>query len=230
MTAEDTPLHSRNARQSSVLPEAALRFRPAVVIGVGAVGRPTAEMLSGTGLRQIDLWDFDTVEEVNIGNQGYRPSDVGKHKAEACKDLCSAKAPSSEIRALVSAVDVSTRLMRESPEDTAVFCCVDKMSARRAIATSCRTSGVGLFVDTRMLGDDVWVFGCRTPEDYDAYLKELFSDEEAEPGRCGNSSNVYASNLAASLAVKVWTMWLRDIRTPKTIAATMSGFSIVADF
>jgi len=226
----DTPISARNERQRSVLPEAALLFRPAVVIGVGAIGRPTAEMLSGTGVRRLDLWDFDTVEEVNIGNQGYRPSDVGKRKADACKEFCVAKSPSSAVRAMYEAVGPSTSITDESPEDVAVFCCVDKMSARKEIASLCKANGVGLFVDTRMLGDDVRVYCCRTPEAYEVYLKELFTDEEAEPGRCGNSSNVYASNTAASLAVKLWTLWLRDLPSPKEVVATLSGFAIVADY
>jgi len=41
------------------------------VIGVGAIGRQVALQLAAIGVRQLQLVDFDRVDNTNITTQGY---------------------------------------------------------------------------------------------------------------------------------------------------------------
>lgn len=57
------------------------------IIGCGSVGSTIAENLARCGVKNMVLWDFDTVEEHNIVNQMFRQQDVGKLKVEALYDI-----------------------------------------------------------------------------------------------------------------------------------------------
>lgn len=53
------------------------------IIGCGAIGSHIAEQLARLDIKNIHLWDFDTVSAHNIANQYYRNSDINTPKVEA---------------------------------------------------------------------------------------------------------------------------------------------------
>lgn len=57
------------------------------IIGCGSVGSTIAENLARCGVKNMVLYDFDTVEPHNIVNQMFTQQDVGKAKVEALKDI-----------------------------------------------------------------------------------------------------------------------------------------------
>lgn len=57
------------------------------IIGCGATGSTIAELLARFGLRNIKLWDFDTVESKNVANQVYTERDFGMKKVDALKRI-----------------------------------------------------------------------------------------------------------------------------------------------
>ena len=57
------------------------------IIGCGSVGSTIAENLARCGVKNMVLYDFDTVEPHNIVNQMFTQQDVGKLKVEALKDI-----------------------------------------------------------------------------------------------------------------------------------------------
>ena len=65
----------RDARQRDLLPPQRLAAARATVVGVGAVGRQVGLQLAAMGVGWLQLVDFDTVETVNLGPQGYFESD-----------------------------------------------------------------------------------------------------------------------------------------------------------
>ncbi len=53
-----------------------------LLIGIGGIGCATASFLAASGIGQLVLSDFDTVDETNLGRQTlYGPGDVGEYKA-----------------------------------------------------------------------------------------------------------------------------------------------------
>jgi adenylyltransferase/sulfurtransferase len=55
----------------------------ALLIGVGGIGCAAATYLTSSGIGQLLLCDFDTVDETNLGRQVlYGPGDIGELKAE----------------------------------------------------------------------------------------------------------------------------------------------------
>lgn len=55
------------------------------VVGVGALGYGVVRLLAQAGIGRITAYDFDTVEEHNMGSQGYKPKDLGRPKVRAAE-------------------------------------------------------------------------------------------------------------------------------------------------
>ncbi|HMB72597.1 MAG TPA: HesA/MoeB/ThiF family protein [Gammaproteobacteria bacterium] len=73
-----------------VLPEvgsagqARLERARVLIVGLGGLGCPAAQLLAGSGIGRLWLNDFDTVDASNLPRQIlYTPADVGKPKTEA---------------------------------------------------------------------------------------------------------------------------------------------------
>ena len=61
--------------------QARIESATALLIGLGGIGCAAASYLASSGVGQILLCDFDTVDETNLGRQTlYGPADVGKLK------------------------------------------------------------------------------------------------------------------------------------------------------
>lgn len=57
------------------------------IIGCGSVGSTIAENLVRCGVKNLVLYDFDTVEPHNIVNQMFTQSQIGKLKVDALKEI-----------------------------------------------------------------------------------------------------------------------------------------------
>jgi sulfur carrier protein ThiS adenylyltransferase len=60
-----------------------LRRATVLIIGAGGLGSNVAFILVRSGIRQLVLVDYDTVEPSNLNRQTYFPGDIGKQKAAA---------------------------------------------------------------------------------------------------------------------------------------------------
>ena len=52
------------------------------IIGIGGLGCVSSEMATRCGIGKLTLFDFDTVEHVNLNRSMYKPEDVGQPKVE----------------------------------------------------------------------------------------------------------------------------------------------------
>lgn len=202
MTTSDA-LADRFIRQRELVPEDELAGLPCTVIGVGAIGRQVALQLTAIGVGDLTLIDFDRVDETNLATQGYRMQDMGIAKVEATSQV---------LRELNSDLQLTTICDRFRPRQSsgqAVFCCVDSITARQAIWRSVN-SRCRFWSDGRMLGEVIRVVVASDEESRRHYLTTLFSQSEAQPGRCTARSTIYSANIAAGLMVHQFARWLRD--------------------
>ena len=73
-------------RQLSLIPTEVLDKR-ITIVGCGAIGSFLALSLAKMGATNLCLYDFDEVSIVNMSNQFFRYSDIGKNKALALREL-----------------------------------------------------------------------------------------------------------------------------------------------
>lgn len=190
-----------------------------MVVGVGAIGRQVALQLAAMGLPRLTLVDFDGVEPVNLGPQGWLAGDVGRKKVNAAADLC------QQVNPGLSVSELPVRFRRSHAPEVfewpggeaggrgtrcAVFCCVDTMEARKLVFEVVREHpAAGLMVDGRMSAETIRVLAAHDGPSREYYPTQLFSDAEAQEGACTARSTIYTSNVAAGLMVQQMVAWLR---------------------
>lgn len=167
---------------------------PIDVIGCGTIGKPLAAMLAAMGADNLHLWDSDTVNGENMGNQGWMPGELGLPKVEALANMCrlygSKPVPHNE------------RVVRVSPlVGTVRFYCVDSVDARRDIAA---VTGAELHVDGRIGGEKCQIVCRPTGEELAKTVPEANG-----PAACGTQSTLFIGHVCAGLMVSQFTRWLR---------------------
>lgn len=98
------------------------------IVGCGSVGSTIAENLARCGVKNMVLWDFDTVEAHNIVNQMFRQQDVGKSKVEALKDILCDINPE-----IVDTLELKPEGWQGKLMSGYIFLCVDNIELRRQI-------------------------------------------------------------------------------------------------
>ena len=98
------------------------------IVGCGSVVSTIAENLARCGVKNMVLWDFDTVEAHNIVNQMFRQQDVGKSKVEALKDILCDINPE-----IVDTVELKPDGWQGKLMSGYIFLCVDNIELRRQI-------------------------------------------------------------------------------------------------
>lgn len=191
----------------------------ATIIGAGATGSRVFEQLISLGVEDINVFDFDTVESHNIGNQVYDTSDIGNHKVHALRSYCERKLGyvpnNTHFRKSRFMASSNRRLWQNSalPEKLSrtllphvVFLLVDSMDQRRKIGEYLKTRETCAYIIETRMGSTYGYSYCFNPhidEEYDRWAATLFEDEEVEtPGVCRTQITVGSTaQLIASLAV-----------------------------
>jgi len=57
-----------------------------LVVGAGGIGSHTVDVLTKMGIEHLEVWDFDTVDKVNIPVQSFNFNQEGHKKVEALAD------------------------------------------------------------------------------------------------------------------------------------------------
>ena len=77
--------------------QATIESATVLLIGLGGIGCASASYLASSGVGQLLLCDFDTVDETNLGRQTlYGPDDIGQLKAHRAASRLAAMNPDDE--------------------------------------------------------------------------------------------------------------------------------------
>jgi molybdopterin/thiamine biosynthesis adenylyltransferase len=211
----------RTERYRDLIPPDKLAQTRCTVIGVGSIGRQVALQLAIIGLAMVQLIDHDTVEEVNLGPQGFCPGDIGQAKVDATARM---------MRQLNPELDVAThreRFARSLGIEPVVFCCVDSIATRRHIWNAVRDT-VGLFVDGRMAAEVLRVLVASGAKGREHYPSTMFEQAEALAQPCTARSTIYCANVAAGLMVSQLARWLRGMPPERDVTLNLLSSEIVA--
>jgi sulfur carrier protein ThiS adenylyltransferase len=199
-------LDDRFMRQRDLVPHERLANSSATVIGVGAVGRNVALQLAAIGVPRLQLIDFDDVDLSNTTTQGYAVADIGLTKVETVKATITRLDPS------IAVETIHDRYRSKQRIGSAVFCCVDSISARSAIWRTAKDR-CSFWCDARMLGEVVRILTSSNPDIDATYPRTLFSQSDAQTGACTSRSTIYTACVAAGLMLHQFSRRLRDIPT-----------------
>jgi len=171
------------------------------IIGCGATGSHIATILVKMGFSNLNLYDFDVVNDHNLANQAYGVDDVGKFKVEALKNHLTNINNDAIINISNEEVNENNRF------SGIVFLLTDTMASRKEIYNSCAKNkiNVKLLIETRMSSDSGIIYTVNPmsyleTKYYDNTLS--YTDSEAEVSFCGTSITVLPTALSiASNAV-----------------------------
>ena len=210
----------RFSRQGDLVPRTKLTDLTATVIGVGAIGRQVAIQLAALGVPQLQLIDFDVVEDTNVTTQGYDFEDIGQLKVDATAGAV------QRIDPLIDVDAVPDRYRSRIEIGDVVFCCVDSISARsaiwRSVSRRCR-----FWCDGRMLGEIIRVLAVADADSRRHYPTTLFRQSEAQAGRCTAHGAIYTAGIAAGLMTHQFTRWLRDLPVDPDVSLNLPAMELV---
>lgn len=229
-TSQAGPRENRFTRFSGLLDPETIQSTCAVIAGVGAIGRSLALQMAQLGVGYLGLCDPQTVEEVNLGTQGYCPDQIGGYKANATMLDARRLNPECEIFTCTSPLP-NSRIWEDEFYLTAkhrvLFLTTDNMTSRRGILEELKTirplNRPRLVVDVRMLGE-VFQIRCLQLDPrlgvspLQEYLDtQIFDDSQSISGNCTTRMTGYAAACSASLAVLLATKHLRQIEVPRRL-------------
>lgn len=185
-----------------------------MVGGAGGIGSWLTFFLAKAGFTPT-IFDFDKVEEHNLGGQLFRQSDIGKSKVSAV----------SEIVWDFCGVDIShsdSRIDTNSPTNPYMFSAFDNMQARKDLFTVWKRSHenctvIPIFIDGRLLMEQMQIF-CVTPENMEEYEREhLFNDSEVEDEPCTLKQTSHTAAMIATHMIGFFTNHITNIYERETI-------------
>jgi len=132
----------RYARQI-VLPEvgsegqARLAGAKVLIVGLGGLGCPAAQLLTTSGVGALVLNDFDAVDLSNLPRQLlYEPADVGRPKVDAAADRLRQLNPAAQIETVAQRLS-SSDIARQLDDVDVVLDGTDNFAARFSVSDAC---------------------------------------------------------------------------------------------
>lgn len=204
------------------------------IIGCGSVGSTIAENLARCGVKNMVLYDFDTVEPHNIVNQMFTQQDVGKSKVEALKDILVNINPEITDTIELHPEGWSNKSKRMSGY---VFLCVDSIELRREIVEKYMDNlNIKAMFDVRTLLESAQHYAADWT-DYkmkqDLLNSMQFSHDEASEetpvSACGVTLGVATTvRIISALAVNNYINFVKGNGIKKLVIADGFNFDLVA--
>lgn len=179
-----------------------------MVGGAGGIGSWLSFFLARAGFCPT-VYDFDIIEEHNIGGQLFRMEDVGKKKVKALYDI---------IRSFCNEeiTTFSDRIDENSPTHYFMFSAFDNMKARKDLFEVWKRSiencsVTPIFIDGRLTMEQLQIF-CITPDRIEEYEREhLFDDSEVEDAPCTMKQTSHSAAMIATHMLAMFTNHITNI-------------------
>ena len=161
------------------------------ILGCGAIGSSAATQLCRMGAEVFSLYDFDIVEEVNIGVSEYNQKDVGKYKVEALEEHLASINP-----------NVIVYTPTGNNRDLAILG-FDSMASRlEAVKELCSTQYPKEYkpqyiIDGRMGAEHYQQYILKKPT-ISKYKKDWYPDDVGSEEPCNAKATSYCSNMSGS--------------------------------
>ena len=187
-------------RQLDILPMEKLDAK-ITIIGAGAIGSFTTLTLAKMGFKNITVWDYDEVDDVNINCQFYPITAIGLSKVESLKAMVE----------VFTGTIIKTKKAKYEGEllrGDIVISAVDSMAVRQNIFDNCTSDWL---IDPRMAAEymAMYVTDLSKPVQIQAYKKSLHDDASAVQERCTAKSTMYTVGTIAGFIGKA----VKDIVT-----------------
>jgi ubiquitin-like modifier-activating enzyme 5 len=117
-----------------------LKRKKIAIIGIGGLGTVSSEMVTRCGVGKIVLFDFDTVEAVNLNRSMFKPIHIGKSKAEIASKILNEINPDVKITYFIKDImdiDFEFTFEKELSKMDIVLNGLDNLPAREYLNNKC---------------------------------------------------------------------------------------------
>lgn len=178
--------------------------------GAGGIGSWLAFFL-GRQDTELYIFDFDVIDETNMGGQHFTTSDIGKNKAECVAKQIEEFSDNKNVTAL-------GKYEEDSFTHNMVFAAFDNMAARELmfnkwleyVNSEEMKDKPALFIDGRLLAEDLQIYAV-TRETADKYTEYLWKDSEVDDVPCSFKATSHCSALIGSLMTGIYNNYLTNI-------------------
>ena len=161
------------------------------MLGCGAIGSSAAIQLARCGAEKFCLYDYDKVEEHNIGVSHYNLNDVDKYKVDALEDHIL----NISQRAKVYKYNESFSDFYHDNNDIVILGFDSMKSRMEAVVTICKSRIKPLFlIDGRMGAEHYQQYVINSPT-VNKYSKVWYSDDHGDPEPCTAKATSYCANM-----------------------------------
>lgn len=214
-------MSTRHWRQNDIADPEKLQDK-ITVIGVGSVGSFTVLTLAKLGCKNIEVYDFDKVEEHNLPNQFYRNSDLGKPKVQALQAIV------RDFEGLE--IDAHNEKFEEQDDLSGyVIFAVDSMDERLKIWEKVKLNpAIKRLIDARMGGEVLRILTINPTDldDINFYEKLLYPSTKAVQLPCTARAIIYNILAIASLISNNIKKVMLGEDVPKEIAFDLKSLSL----
>lgn len=198
------------------------------IVGAGGIGSWTALALLKMGCQDVTIFDYDKVEEHNIGSQLYGVGDIGKTKVQAVYDRVQTLTEMSP-KVVELEVNESNQWGKLNDFDI-VISAVDSIDVRRNLFEYIG-GGMGgkWFIDGRMAGNAIELYTIERGNliDVEFYLKTLFNDSDSRPIACSGRSVIYNTLIISGFIADIVAQLTNDRIPPKEVIIDLLNFSLM---
>lgn len=185
------------------------------LIGCGGLGSWIAASLCRVmGSRELNLYDPDAVEHVNLAGQHFSLKDIGKYKADVIGDQCCEFNPAINVNWYIERFTSDSEL-RDAAN---VICGLDNMASRYVVWNSWKKSihpnRKSVLIDCRLSAEMWQVFTISSDDEIaqkEYESKWLFPDNEAESDVCSYKQTAFAAQMCSSYAVNTYINWCANL-------------------
>lgn len=184
------------------------RQETVMIGGSGGIGSWLTMFAARAGFKPV-VYDYDDIEEHNIGGQLFRNSDVGSPKVNAIQTIVN-QFCDYQISVFNQKIDSN------SPTHYFMFSAFDNMQARKDLFQVWKKSHENctvtpIFIDGRLTMEQLQIF-CVTPDKMELYETEhLFDDAEVEDAPCTLKQTTHSAAMIASHMLAFFTNHVTNI-------------------
>jgi hypothetical protein len=212
----------RYARQYNLISQEILNSCKVITLGCGIGGSWATYLLAKMGIRDIEVYDFDKVEDANIPSQLYGVHDIGKYKVDALTEKI-ARDVGIIICNHVEKVTKDTEF--DITGNTIILLAVDTIEARKEIFSKLKGS-MAYMIDGRIGGEIGYqIYGVNLSNEeecnkFERTLEGTFVNDMP----CGTKAIIYSSLDLVSQIVNITKRVLVKEKHPTYINKSVVNF------
>lgn len=189
--------------------------------GLGGIGSYVAFLLGRLKVKNLFMYDFDSVEEANLSGQLYSTDNIGQHKTTAIAFML------LKYCQYYNALEKNNAFVLESPTTDIMIGGFDSMESRynfyhawkkRVQAKKTKEDKEKcLLIDARLAAEEFQVFCIKGTDDYlmKKYEEDwLFSDDQAEATVCSYKQTSFCANMIGSVVVNLFVNFVANQLNP----------------